>query len=132
MDSNTINKYSKRSVAWLLKRTQFHFNKFIRERDKVKCCISCNSWNTAHASHFYNVGHYPTMRFKEDNCHASCMRCNTYLRGNLLEYRKRLLERIGADRVSHLEMLSGCDKRENHKWDRIALIEKLEYYKNCT
>ena len=130
IEAKTIKKYNKRSVPWLLKRCQFWFNKYIRMRDEGKPCISCNSFNTEHASHFYNVGHYPTMRYNEDNVHKSCMRCNRYLRGNLLEYRVKLLKRIGADRVAKLEMLSAWDKRQtNHKWNRFELIEILETYK---
>jgi len=129
MEAKTIQKYKGRSVAWLLKKTQFYFNKYIRLRDNEKPCISCDSWNTAHASHFYSAGHYSTMRFNEDNCHASCVRCNTFEHGNLLMYRIRLIRRIGAARVTKLEVLAGYDKRVNHKWNRLELIEILETYK---
>ena len=129
MEANTIKKYSNRSVAWLLKKCQFYFNKYIRQRDEGKQCISCDSYNTAHASHYFNVGHYPTMRFNELNCHASCMRCNTYLHGNLLEYQPRLIQRIGMDKYNNLMLLKGFDKRANRKWNRLELIELLEKYK---
>ena len=129
MTSDEIRKYSDRSLPWLLNKTQFYFNRFIRLRDYGNQCISCNSWNTAHASHYYNVGHYSSMRFNEDNCHVSCMQCNKYKRGNLLEYRKKLIVKIGIDRVNELDRLSEIHKRKSVKWDRITLIEKLEYYK---
>ena len=129
LESKTINKYKGRSVAWLLKKCQFYFNKYIRQRDEGKQCISCDSYNTAHASHYYSAGHYPTLRFHEDNCHLSCVRCNTYLHGNLIQYGKRLTERIGKDKFDKLEMLAGYDKRVNHKWNRLELIEILEKYK---
>jgi len=129
LEAKTIQKYKGRSVAWLLKKCQFYFNQYIRKRDEGKQCISCDSYNTAHASHFYNVGHYPTLRFNEDNCHAGCMRCNTYLRGNLLEYRERLIVRIGIDKFNNLEIAKGWDKKTNHKWSRLELIELLEKYK---
>ena len=129
IEANVIQKYKGRSVAWLLNKTQLYFNRYIRIRDEGQPCISCDSYNTYTASHFYNVGHYPTLRFNELNCHISCIRCNKYLHGNLLEYRKRLIDRIGMDKFSELEVLKGWDKRVNHKWNRLELIEILEIYK---
>ena len=130
LDAKTIQKYKGRSVAWLLKKAQEYFNKFIRLRDEGKQCISCDSYNIAHASHFYSAGHYPTMRFNEMNCHASCLRCNNFLHGNLNEYRKRITSRIGEDGLKELDMLAGSDKRNNHKWNRLELIYILETYKS--
>ena len=37
------------------------------------------------------------------NCHSQCVKCNRYLSGNVVEYRKGLIEKIGADRVLQLE-----------------------------
>ena len=129
LETKIIQRYKGCSVAWLLKKCQFYFNKYIRQRDEGKQCISCDSYNTAHASHFYSAGHYSTLRFNELNCHASCVRCNKFLHGNLLEYRQRLPERIGLDKFNNLELAKGMDKRTNHKWNRLELIEILEKYK---
>lgn len=115
------------SLPRLLKKCQDVFNAYIRKRDQDKGCISCPSHKVEHASHYFNVGHYSALRFTDDNCHGSCVRCNTWLHGNLLEYRKRLIQRIGEDRVKMLELSS--DLRKVHKWTRIELEALIQNYK---
>ena len=84
---------------------QVIFNKFIRARDKDKPCISCNKTNIKkkNAGHYRSVGGSPELRFEELNCHLQCEYCNTYLHGNLIEYRKHLINRIGLCKVEWLE-----------------------------
>lgn len=129
MDSKTIQKYSKRSIPWLRKKAGFYFKKYIRQRDNEKECISCGNPYPAHAGHFYSAGHYPSLEFNENNVHAQCVRCNTFLHGNLNEYRKRLLERIGIDAVKKLDWKVSIYKRSTFKQDRFYLIEIIEKYK---
>jgi hypothetical protein len=43
------------------------------------------------------------LRFNPRNIHSSCAQCNTHLSGNLIEYRKRLVERFGPEEVEWLE-----------------------------
>lgn len=105
------------------------FNAYIRERDKGKPCVSCGSYNTAHASHFYSGGHYSGLKFNEDNVHSACVRCNTFLHGNLNEYRIRLIKRIGLERVEKLDLLAAQYKRQGYKWNRFYLQEVIDTYK---
>jgi hypothetical protein len=100
-------------IAKSLKKTQATFNKFIRLRDKDKGCVSCKSPKIEHASHFFSAGKFPALRFNEDNVHGSCLRCNYFMSGNLLEYRKTLVKRIGEKR---LELLEGMANRKVYKW----------------
>ena len=88
-----------------LKEAQEVFNRYIRTRDKGKPCISCDSTNMKkiNAGHYKSVGGSPELRFNENNVHVQCEYCNTYLHGNLIEYRKRLIKRIGIDEVEKLE-----------------------------
>ena len=88
-----------------LNEAQAAFNAFIRERDKNLPCISCGRFHQGqwHAGHFYSVAARSNLRFTEDNVHKQCQPCNTELSGNALEYRVRLIERIGAERVEALE-----------------------------
>lgn len=88
------------------------FNAYIRERDAGLPCISCDSlpsdsdlitgsrWD---AGHYRSVGACPELRFEPLNVHRQCVRCNRNLSGNAVEYRIRLLKRIGADQVDWLE-----------------------------
>ena len=92
----------------LVKKAQTAFNAFIRARDKGKACISCDTQlggepNTFDAGHYRSVGSAPHMRFVEDNVHGQCKHCNNWLGGNHVEYRKRLLERIGEHRLEQIE-----------------------------
>ena len=97
-----------RTKPQLVKIAQVSFNKYIRERDLLKPCISCGKppsteSNQTDAGHFRSVGSAPHMRFVEDNVHGQCKHCNQYLAGNILAYRKGLIERIGLTRVEQIE-----------------------------
>ena len=87
-----------------IKKAQEQFNKFIRLRDKGQPCISCQKpMKAVYAGHYKSVGAHGELRFNEDNCHAQCFKCNSYLSGNTGEYRKHLIDKIGLDRVEELE-----------------------------
>lgn len=88
-----------------LKLFQTVFNTYIRTRDKDLPCISCgkNNEKQFHAGHYRSVGSCPELRFEELNVWRQCATCNTYLHGNLIEYRKELINRIGVDKVEWLE-----------------------------
>lgn len=94
-----------KSRADHLKEAQQAFNEYIRLRDADKPCISCDRHHQGKydAGHYRSVGACPELRFDEDNVHKQCSPCNTQLSGNILEYRIRLIQRIGADRVARLE-----------------------------
>ena len=119
----------------LLRIAQATFNKYIRLRDRNDKCISCdyvwgglNHQRQQHSSHYISTSKSRLLRFNEDNAHKSCQICNTHLSGNLAEYRPRLIEKIGLDRVLELERLANDNKpcrytAEDYK----AIIDK---YKN--
>lgn len=91
---------------------QTAFNAYIRERDAGLPCISCESLPSDHdlitgsrwdAGHYRSVGACPELRFEPLNVHRQCVKCNRNLSGNAVEYRIRLVKRIGADQVEWLE-----------------------------
>ena len=93
-----------------LKEAQRAFNAFVRERDRAAGypCISSGrpldwSGNKTDAGHWRSTGAAPNLRFNEDNCHAQSKHDNQWLAGNAVEYRVRLIERIGLERVEALE-----------------------------
>jgi len=103
-----LEKLKTRST-WM-KEAQREFNRYIRERDRVAGfgCISSGraldwSGNATDAGHFRSVGSAPHLRFNEDNCHAQSKHANRYLSGDAVNYRMRLIERIGLERVEALE-----------------------------
>jgi len=127
LDANTIQKYSKYSVAKLKAKAQTVFNKWIRERDKGSPCISCGSGIPTQAGHFYSAGHHNQLRFNEDNCHLQCVRCNMFLSGNLLNYRIGLIKKIGIVKVTELDLIASIKRA--HKFDRFTLITIILKYK---
>jgi len=90
-----------------LREAQTVFNAYIRARDRGQPCISCdksdNGQHQRHASHYRSVKACSILRFNTFNVHSSCATCNAILSGNLLEYRIRLIKKIGAERVDWLE-----------------------------
>ena len=117
-----------RTKPQLVKIAQVSFNKFIRERDLLKPCISCGKppsteSNQTDAGHFRSVGSAPHMRFVEDNVHGQCKHCNQYLAGNILAYRKGLIERIGLTRVEQIEA-----DQTVRKYTKEALQEIARHY----
>lgn len=108
-----------------LNELQKIFNKFIRERDTGNLCISCQKKpSKKNAGHFKSVGACPELRFEELNAHLQCEYCNTHLHGNIIEYRKNLINKIGIEKVEWLE-----GYHEPKKYSSPEIKEMKEYYK---
>ena len=127
LTANQLNKMKKVTIPDLIAKAAKRFNKFIRERDKHLGCISCGG-AVENAGHYYSAGQYPPLRFNEDNVHGQTIACNKWRHGNLIEYRKGLVKRIGEDRVRKLDMIADEYKRNGFKWDRFSLIEIIQRY----
>jgi hypothetical protein len=92
------------TVQDYIKLTQQVFNKYIRIRDAGQNCISCNKPpKKENAGHYYNANNHWNVRFNELNVHLQCEHCNTFLSGNLIEYRKYLINKIGLEQLTLLE-----------------------------
>jgi len=89
-----------------LKDAQTAFNAWVRARDADHPCISCGRHHQGqwHAGHFRSVGAQPALRFNELNVHKQCAPCNNHKSGNVVEYRLRLLQKIGREAVELLEV----------------------------
>jgi hypothetical protein len=89
-----------------IKLTQQVFNKYINLRDNGLPCISCDKPinGRVNASHYFNANNHWNVRFNEFNVHSSCITCNQYLSGNLIEYRNRLINKIGIEQLTLLEL----------------------------
>lgn len=115
-----------------LREAQTAVNEYVRLRDAHLPCISCDSqpndsdlmtgsrWD---AGHYRSVGACPELRFEPLNIHRQCVKCNRNLSGNAVEYRIRLVLRIGADKVAWLE---GAHPARKYTVDEIKTI-KAEY-----
>ena len=95
-------------LSWFRAKAQTAFNAFVRLRDIHAGCISCGKgkdWQGQyHAGHFYTRAARPDLAFHPDNCHKQCSQCNNYLSGNLVEYRKSLIKKIGLDAFEALSV----------------------------
>ena len=129
IDSNTVQKYRKQSVAALLKRAAHYCHKYIRERDKHLPCISCSQFRTLEAGHYHPGGTVKMLRFNEFNVNGECKQCNYFSGDHLIHYRANLIRKVGQDKVDELDIIAAYNKRVSEKWERIHLIEIIEYYR---
>jgi len=115
-----------KSKRELLRDAQKEFNAYIRARDHAEPCISCGRFHQGqwHAGHYRTTAAAPQLRFNEDNCHKQCQPCNTHLSGNLVEYRIRLKEKIGAERLQALET-----NNDLARWTRDEIREIRDHYR---
>ena len=112
-----LKEFNQQDKSWLMKEAQKWFNKYIRERDKDLPCISCgNTDRQMHCGHFKSVGGNGNLRFNEDNCHKQCSICNNHLSGNIGEYTKNLILKIGQERVDALDI----------KTTKVYTVEELQ------
>lgn len=119
---------NERDIGWHRKKADEDCNRYIRLRDG-KLCISCGiTTGQFHAGHYRPKSHYPEFRYDEDNIHAQCAQCNEKKSGNLIEYRKGLVLKIGQDRVDRLESASPIPRRriEDYKQIRAHYRAKIK------
>lgn len=124
-----LSKFNMSDVSVLKRKAQTEFNKYIRLRDAHLPCISCGYNGTGrqwHASHFRPATN-SRFRFDERNVWKSCQICNTHLSGNLAEYRKSLLIKVGEEVVEELETTSPIKR-----WSVEELIEIITISKEKT
>ncbi|MBU0792082.1 MAG: recombination protein NinG [Gammaproteobacteria bacterium] len=107
-----VRKEKLKSRADHLREAQAAVNEYVRLRDAHLPCISCDSmpndndlmtgsrWD---AGHYRSVGACPELRYEPLNIHRQCVKCNRNLSGNAVEYRIRLVQRIGAEKVDWIE-----------------------------
>jgi hypothetical protein len=124
-------KAALKTIPDLIKEADKAFAAFIRARDRLAGypCISSGrpldwSGNKVDAGHYRTRGAASHLRYHEDNCHAQTKQDNQWKAGNVVEYRIRLIERIGLERVQALEA-----NNEVRKWTREDLIEVRDLYR---
>jgi len=94
-----------KTKAQRMKEAQAAFNRFIRLRDDGLPCISCGRMHggQVQAGHYRTTKAAPELRFDEFNVNLQCAPCNNHLSGNIVEYRKGLLQKYGLMMVEYLE-----------------------------
>ncbi len=95
------------------------FKDYIRLRDaddRGYCnCISCGKvyfWKDIQSGHYVPKNNGMFFYFNEDDVHAQCYSCNVGRSGNLIYYRKGLINKIGLEEVEKLEYQGEMGVRE--------------------
>lgn len=124
-----LNKYKSYPIPKLIKLAEKNFNRFIRERDFGKPCISCGkSGKILQAGHYYKV-QICSLRFHEYNVNGECEYCNCWDIDHLIGYRKGLIERYGENHIKLLDTMYDTYKRDGFKWSKVDLIETIVKYR---
>jgi hypothetical protein len=125
--TKAVKKAELMTVQDYIKIAQVTFNKYIRLRDKGSVCISCQKPpKKENAGHYFNANNHWNVRFNEFNVNSSCITCNQYLSGNLIEYRKYLINKIGLEQLTLLE----AEANKTRKFTVNELKEIIKTYKN--
>lgn len=101
-----VRKQKVKRRSEYMQEAQDAFNAWIRQRDAGQPCISCGTTADVQycAGHYRTVGACPELRFEPLNVHRQCNKnCNLEKSGNIVEYRIRLVKKIGAEAVAWLE-----------------------------
>lgn len=114
------------------------FSEYIRLRDAdwngYAYCISCGKtafWKDLDAGHFISKNSGDYFYFLEDNVNAQCPHCNRFLHGNLLNYRRGLICKIGEEEVDKLEYQSQLGVRlELNKEIRLDYEDLIRVYRD--
>jgi len=104
------------TIAKVKKNVWVVFSKYIRLRDCLETtgcasfglCITCGKryhFKLLQAGHFIPGRHNANL-FSERGTHAQCYNCNINLRGNTLEYRRKIIEMYGEGADEELEEIA--------------------------
>ena len=114
------------------KKAQQAFNAYIRARDHDRPCISCGKYEheLMHSTrgglwdcgHYRSVGSCPELRFETLNAHKQCKKCNSFLSGNIVEYRFGIAARLS---ISELQWLEGPHKAKRYRVEELKEITQI-------
>lgn len=134
-EKKVVLKDKLKTVSDYRKDARYWFQRWIRIRDLGKKCISCEvlltDIRTYDAGHYFNAKSYPQLLFNEFNVSGQCKNfCNNYMSGNLIEYRKGIIERYGINVLLDLE--AKADDKTKRVLTKEYYIEiASEYKKRC-
>ena len=136
--ATTISKLKKKQpkISTLKKKIWKIFSEYIRLRDCLNTtglpdygkCITCSKTipkTLLQAGHFISGRHNAGL-FSERGVHAQCYNCNINLKGNTLEYRRKIIELYGEDTDLELEK----EARAMKKFSIEELESMIDEYKN--
>lgn len=121
-------KPKRKTVSSLKKQVWDDFSRYVRLRDCLATtgctsfglCVTCSRryhFKLLQAGHFI-AGRHNGNLFSEKGTHAQCYNCNINLKGNTLEYRRKIIQMYGM----------GCDEvleKEAHQIIKLT-VQDLE------
>jgi ribulose bisphosphate carboxylase small subunit len=128
-----IKKKNAKSIPKLKKEALDLYAKIVKLRayadGKLKCytCDKELTLNTTDCQlgHYLSRGAYPGLTFHPDNSRVQDVRCNVWLHGNTVEFRHRLIQELGVERVEALEAMRHTPVKVSRQ-DYIEMIERLK------
>jgi len=136
MKKTPLKKRSTKSLSSLKRKVWEVFSKFIRTRDCLETtgcaewglCITCGKRyhiKLLQAGHFVSGRHNANL-FSERGTHAQCYNCNINLRGNTLEYRRKIIQMYGEGADEEIEE----EARQIKKFTTQDLEALMVYFKD--
>ena len=129
-DNPLYDKFKVKKPTNLKAKLDKVFAEFIRLRDTMPNgftrCISCGKiipYAETDCGHYLNRQHTAT-RFDEMNCNAQCRSCNRFDEGNIVGYRRGLVNKYGEKRVLLLE----SRKYDVKKYSEFEYKVLIDYY----
>jgi len=130
-----LKKPVKKSLTKVKKKFWVFFSIYIRMRDGLRTtgstewalCITCGKryhFKLLQAGHFI-PGRHSANLFSEKGTHAQCYNCNINLKGNTLEYRRKIIELYGEGADVELEEIA----KQVYKYTVPEIEELIETYK---
>ena len=121
----------KQTIPKLKKKLDTEISKYVRysysdDGEHVACytCGSVKPIKQMHCGHYIPRTESPT-RYDERNLRPQGACCNTFRSGLPHVFRENLCLEIGIYAVEDLEK----ESKKPHKWDRVWLQERIDYYK---
>ena len=125
-----MKKAKHKTITKAKKEAWVEFSKFIRMRDGLKTtgsidwCLCCTCQKRYHfkmlqAGHFV-AGRHNGNLFSERGTHAQCYNCNINLKGNTLEYRRKIIELYGEG--ADLELEAEAKKSIQYKVNELEVF----------
>ena len=124
----------KKTTSKLKKEVWEVFSRYIRMRDGLRTtgttewglCVTCGKryhFKLLQAGHFISGRHNSNL-FLEEGVHAQCYNCNINLRGNTLEYRRKIIQLYGTGADEKLEFIA----KQTKKFTTWELDELKKYF----
>lgn len=99
------------------------------DRNNLVECVSCGRIiheRNAEAGYYISPDESRSVEFENDNMWPQCPYCVSTLSGNRHEFRKRLISKLGIDRVLRLERMRDAEKGNKAAFMTLSKEDRLK------